>query len=512
MTKDSPETVVPPDPDRFLLTATGVAKSFSGVPALRNGAILLRPGSVHTLCGGNGAGKTTFLSILMGIVPRDAGAVYLNGEEVHFRSPKQALRAGVSMISQELSPVRGMTVAENLFLGREPKVLGCLVDFASLNKQASEHLEKLDFPINPRRRMSDLSLAETQLIEIAKALTLDARVLIMDEPTSALGEREADNLFRTIKRLTEIGVGIIYVSHRLTEIFRVADEYTVFRDGSFIESGRLADIDRRHLIRQIIGRDLSSQFRSKAEAGKVIPPPSVPLLAVKNLSRAPAFTDINLSVYPGEIVGIFGLLGSGRTEFLEAVFGLDRRVSGQISVSGQAIAPKHPREMKKLGLALVTEDRKASGLVLCRSVRENLVLSALPRMSRFGWLNQRKERKSATETVAQLRIRAASIRMPVRNLSGGNQQKVVLGRWVQIQPQILLLDEPTRGIDEGAKHEIYAFMTGFAREGGAIIMVSSEVEEILGMSDRIVVFRRGRLEAELTNENLSQVELLHLAS
>ena len=511
MTKDSSKTVNPPASDRFLLSATGIAKAFSGVPALRDGAIGLRAGSVHALCGGNGAGKTTFLNILMGIVPRDSGAIYLNGTEVHFRSPKQALRAGISMISQELSPVRGMTVAENLFLGREPKILSCLVDFATLNRRATEHLEKLDFPINPRRRMSELSLAETQLVEIAKALTLDARVLIMDEPTSALGEREAENLFRTIKRLTDLGAGIIYVSHRLTEIFRVADEYTVFRDGSFIESGRVEDIDRRHLIRQIIGRDLSSQFRSKAGTEKVTFE-TAPLLAVKNLSRPPAFTDISLSLYPGEIVGIFGLLGSGRTEFLEALFGLDHRVTGNIRVSDRPVVPKHPREMKRLSLALVTEDRKASGLVLCRSVGENLVLSALSRMSRFGWMDERKERASATDMVDQLRIRAASLRMPVRNLSGGNQQKVVFGRWVQIQPRILLLDEPTRGIDEGAKHEIYAFMTQFVRAGGSILMVSSEVEEILGMSDRIVVFRRGRLEAELTNENLSQVELLHLAS
>jgi putative xylitol transport system ATP-binding protein len=512
-TQQSPATENQPRPNNFLLTAAGVAKSFSGVPALRDGTIDLRPGSVHALCGGNGAGKTTFLSILMGIVPRDSGVVHLAGREVNFRSPKQALRAGVSMISQELSPVRGMTVAENLFLGREPKVLRYLVDFASLNKKAAEHLAKLDFPIDPRRRMCELSLAETQLVEIAKALTLDARVLIMDEPTSALGEREAENLFRTIRRLTELGTAIIYVSHRLTEIFRVADEYTVFRDGRFIESGRVADIDRRHLIRQIIGRDLSSQFRSRAATAEVDRTKgSAPLLEIKNLSRPPAFTDISLSLYPGEIVGIYGLLGSGRTEFLEAVFGLDHRASGKIKVSDRPIVPRHPREMKKLGLALVTEDRRASGLVLCRSVRENLVLSALPRMSRFGWMNERRERASAADMVTQLRIRAASLGMPVRNLSGGNQQKVVLGRWLQVQPQILLLDEPTRGIDEGAKHEIYAFLSEFVDAGGAILMVSSEVDEILGMSDRIAVFRRGRLEAELPNTKLSQGDLLHLAS
>jgi putative xylitol transport system ATP-binding protein len=417
------------------------------------------------------------------------------------------------MISQELSPVRGMTVAENLFLGREPKVFRYLVDFASLNKKAAEHLAKLDFPIDPRRRMRELSLAETQLVEIAKALTLDARVLIMDEPTSALGERETENLFRTIRRLTELGTGIIYVSHRLTEIFRVADEYTVFRDGRFIESGRVADIDRRHLIRQIIGRDLSSQFRSRAATPEVDRSKGLaPLLEIKKLSRPPAFTDISLSLYPGEIVGIYGLLGSGRTEFLEAVFGLDRRASGKIRVSDRPIVPRHPREMKKLGLALVTEDRKASGLVLCRSVRENLALSALPRMSRFGWMNERRERASAADMVTQLRIRAASLGMPVRNLSGGNQQKVVLGRGLQVQPQILLLDEPTRGIDEGAKHEIYAFMSEFVDAGGAILLVSSEVDEVLGMSDRIAVFRRGRLEAELPNMKLSQGDLLHLAS
>jgi putative xylitol transport system ATP-binding protein len=505
----------------LLLSARGIAKSFSGVPALRNGQLSLRPGSVHALCGGNGAGKSTFLNILMGILQRDAGSIQVNGQEVVFHTPKQALQAGISIITQELSPVRGMTVAENLYLGREPKKAGFFVDYGNLNRQATTLLEELHFPITPRRQMRELSLAETQLIEIAKALTLDARIIIMDEPTSAIGEHETHLLFNAIRRLTSLGKGIIYVSHRMTEIFEIADAYTVFRDGAYVESGRIQDIDRHHLIRQIIGRELNNEFRAgaiSADAEESSVAPSVTLkveqalLKVEDLSCPGKFEKVSLMLHPGEIVGIFGLVGSGRSEFLQALFGLEKKVTGKVSVEGREVLAGHPRQAMRYKMALVTEDRKDSGLVLSLSVRNNISLSSLPRMSRLGFINQREETAGAKAMVERLRVRTASLKLPVRNLSGGNQQKVVLARCVQINPKILLLDEPTRGIDEGAKHEIYAFMTEFIDEGRGIVMVSSEIHEVMGMSDRILVFRKGRLSKELVNRGITQEELVHLAS
>jgi putative xylitol transport system ATP-binding protein len=509
-------------PNGLLLRASGIAKSFSGVPALRDGRLSLRHGSVHALCGGNGAGKSTFLNILMGILPRDAGSIQVNGQEVIFQTPKQALQAGISIITQELSPVPGMTVAENLYLGREPKRAGCFVNYRKLNRQATALLEELRFAINPRRQMRQLSLAETQLIEIAKALTLDARIIIMDEPTSAIGEHEAHLLFDAIRRLTGLGKGIIYVSHRMTEIFEIADDYTVFRDGAFVESGLIQDIDRHHLIRQIIGRELNNEFRagaslsSDAEKSDVQAAPAFKpeqaLLHVRELSCPGKFEKVNLTLHPGEVVGIYGLLGSGRSEFLQALFGLEQKVTGKVSIQGREVLAGHPQQAMRYAMALVTEDRKASGLVLPLSVRENISLSSLPRMSRLGFINKRQETAGAKTMVDRLRVRTASLELPVRNLSGGNQQKVVLARWVQTKPKILLLDEPTRGIDEGAKHEIYAFMTDFIGQGGGIVMVSSEVHEVMGMSDRIIVFRKGRVSKELVNHGITQEELIHLAS
>lgn len=494
-----------------VLHAEGVSKSFAGVPALRNGCLNLRRGSVHALCGGNGAGKSTFLNILMGILPRDGGSIAIDGQEVHFATPKDALDAGIAIITQELSPVRGMTVAENLYLGREPRRLGCFVDYTALNRQAGALLDQLGFKINPRRLMGSLTLAETQLVEIAKVFTRESRIVIMDEPTSAIGQHETELLFKAIRRITDLGTAIIYVTHRMSEIFELADEYTVFRDGTFIESGKIADIDRRHLIRQIIGRDVSAQFQRSAQAA--IPESVTPLLEVRDLSHNGHFSNVSLALRPGETVGIYGLLGSGRSEFLESIFGLRRHVTGEIRVDDRVTSITCPRDAMRHGLALVTEDRKDSGLVLPLSVRDNISLSSLERCSKAGFVDRKTELAGAQAMVDRFNIRARSVHMPVRNMSGGNQQKVVLARWLQTRPRILLLDEPTRGIDEGAKREIYEFMAGFTRAGGAIIVVSSEVDEVLGTSDRVLVFRRGRTcEHRVNDETLSKEDLIHLAS
>ncbi len=489
-----------------LLEAEGVVKSFAGVPALRDGQLLLRPGSVHALCGGNGAGKSTFLNILMGLLRRDSGRIAVRGQEVHFATPAQALAGGLAIITQELSPIPDMTVAENLFLGREPRRFGCIVDRGALNRRAAELLGWLHFRIEPAAPMRSLSLAQTQLVEIAKAISHESTVLIMDEPTSAIGEAEAETLFDAIRRLTAHGVGVIYVSHRLTEIFAIADDYTVFRDGGFVAAGRIADIDRRGLVRLILGAELRDEFRTH-------PAPDGPvMLDMRRLGRAGWFEDISLDVRRGEVLGLYGLMGAGRSEFLEAVYGLAPLNAGEIRIDGQPVRITSPGEALGAGLAMVTEDRKASGLVMSGSVRENATLSCLPRLSNGPIIVEGRERAQVGRMVDLFRIKARSIEMPVQSLSGGNQQKVVLARCLGTEPRILLCDEPTRGVDEGAKREVYAFLSRFVAGGRCAIMASSELPEVLGMSDRIAVFRRGRLAGVVDRADASQERLMQLAS
>ncbi len=490
----------------LLIDAEGVAKSFAGVRALRDGRLALRPGTVHALCGGNGAGKSTFLNILMGLLRRDEGRIAMSGREVSFSTPAQALAAGVAIITQELSPIPDMTVAENLFLGREPRRLGCIVDRAALNRRAAELLDRLRFRIEPTATMRSLSLAQTQLVEIAKAISHESTVLIMDEPTSAIGEAETEILFDAIRTLTAHGVGVIYVSHRLTEIFAIADEYTVFRDGGFVATGRIADIDRPGLVRLILGADVRDEYRAH-------PAPSGPaMLEVDRLGRDGWFEDITLGVRRGEVLGIYGLMGAGRSEFLETVYGLAPANGGEIRIDGRAVAITRPADALGAGMALVTENRKATGLVMSGSVRENATLSCLPRLSNGPVVSERRERTQVGRMVDLFRIKARSIEAPVQSLSGGNQQKVVLARCLGTEPRILLCDEPTRGVDEGAKREVYAFLSRFVQEGRCVVMVSSELPEVIGMSDRIAVFRRGRLAGVLDAAEASQERLMQLAS
>ena len=489
-----------------LLSARGVSKSFGGVPALRNGCLELQAGSVHALCGGNGAGKSTFLNILMGILQRDGGEIRVRGEEVNFESPLDALNARISIITQELSPIPGMTVAENIYLGREPRRFGAVVDYPTLFKQAEALLRRLEFAIDPRTMMGRLSLAQTQLVEIAKAFSHDSQIIIMDEPTSAIGEHETETLFKAIRSATGQGAAIIYVSHRLSEIFSIADHYTVFRDGGFVETGLLADIDRRHLVRQIVGRELQVAKRSLREKS------DQSMLNVSNLSRKGEFSDISISVAPGEIFGIYGLMGSGRSEFLNCVYGLTKPDQGDVSLNGRPVPPQSPRHSIGMGMTLVTEDRKDTGLVLTDSVAGNTSMSALSRLSTLAVVNRKAEKSLVEKMVQRMRIKVSSIHNPVGTLSGGNQQKVVLARCMATDPICLICDEPTRGIDEGAKREIYAFLTEFAKQGGSVLVVSSEAPEILELSDRIGIFRKGCLATVIEGHTATQEELLHLAS
>ncbi|MBL4926843.1 sugar ABC transporter ATP-binding protein [Fuscibacter oryzae] len=489
-----------------VLEVTDLAKSFSGVPALRDGRFRLQAGSVHALCGGNGAGKSTFLTIVMGIQQRDGGVIRRNGREVSFSSPAEALANGIAMVEQELSPVPAMTVAENIYMGREPLRSFGRIDFATLNRQTQDLLDGFGFAIRATSLMMDLTVAQTQLVEIAKALSYDAEVIILDEPTSALGEAEAEYLFAAIAMLKQRGKGVIYVSHRLSEIFAIADSYTVFRDGRFVQDGAIADINKDQLIQLIVGRPLTEEFI------KDNTPSPEPALKVTDLTAARGVRGISFTAHKGEILGIYGLMGSGRTEVFDRLFGLSDAKGGSIELAGKPVTIGTPVDAIAAGIAYVTEDRKGSGLVLSASVRDNLCLATLDRLSPTGVMQAANEGASAARMIEELRIKTASDALGVASLSGGNQQKVVLGKWFLTEPRILLLDEPTRGVDVGAKREIYRVMSEFAKAGGTVLMVSSETDEILGMADRVIVLKDGKMAGELRRGELSAERLLHLAA
>lgn len=488
-----------------LLRVEGVRKAFGQVVALKNAQFSLKRGSIHALCGGNGAGKSTFLSILMGFIRPDAGEIYVKGKRCEFHQPIEALHAGIAIVQQELSSIPDLTVAENIWLGREPRRFG-FVDFKQLNRQTTELLTDLHFDISPSEKMRNLSVAEQQLVEIAKALShADADIIIMDEPTSAIGEEDAQKIFDVITRLTEKGKGIIYVSHRLSEIFQIADTFTIFRDGTFITDGPLADITREKLIELIIGREIKDEFAKFNE------PTDETIMEVRELSRDDQVQDISLTLKKGEILGIYGLVGSGRSEFLDLIFGIEHADKGTIKIGDRFLDKHTPKDSINAGIAYVTEDRKDTGLMLGRSINENINIASFGAISTGGFIHDRKERARADDMITLFNVKTPDADQLVGNLSGGNQQKVVLGRWALIEPDVMLLDEPTRGVDVGAKKEIYKFMSEFALQGKGIVMVSSELSEIIGMSDRIIVFRDGRIAGELTTATATQTDLMKLA-
>lgn len=500
MTQD-PHTSAP----AYLLEVSGVRKAFGPVVALKNAEFCLRRGSIHALCGGNGAGKSTFLSILMGFIQPDGGDIFIHGQRCEFHHPRDALNAGIAIVQQELSAIPDLTVAENIWLGREPRRLG-FVDFATLNQRTTSLLNELDFKIDAREKMRNLSVAEQQLVEIAKALShANADIIIMDEPTSAIGEEDAQKIFQTLQQLAAKGKGIIYVSHRLSEIFQIADSYTIFRDGAYIHEGYIADITREQLIEHIIGGEYDSEFAKFNQPGEAV------LLEVNNLCWRDKIKDISLQLKHGEILGIYGLVGSGRSEFLDLIFGVQHADSGTIRLGDKTLSRHSPREAIDSGIAYLTEDRKETGLVLCRSVSENINIASFADISRMGFVSEKREQARTRDMIQRFNVKTHDGEQPVGNLSGGNQQKVVLGRWALLDPEVLLLDEPTRGIDVGAKKEIYRFMSEFALQNKGIIMVSSELSEIIGMSDRILVFRDGQLAGELSATHATQAALMKLA-
>lgn len=483
----------------------GIVKEFSGVRVLDGVSFQLSRGSVHALMGENGAGKSTLMKILCGIYPATEGVIFMDGKAAEIHSPIDAKRLGIAMIHQELSAFHELTVAANMFMNREYKRFG-LLDEARMNHAAAEILADLNINIDPRVKMRSLSVAEMQLVEIAKAVSTDAEIIIMDEPTSALTEAEVANLYDTVRDLKSRGKAIVYISHKIEEIFAIADEITVLRDGEFVSHDKIAAFDHDKLISLMVGRTLDQQFhKTKHDFGKV-------LLRVENLSRSGEFKDVSFEVHAGEVLGFAGLIGAGRTEVVETVFGLQRADGGEIYVEGERVSIRSPGDAIRYGLALVSEDRKNVGLNLVGSVKENITMANLEKYCKFGVISSGSEKRACDELIEMLSVKTHSRDTLVNALSGGNQQKVILARWMSTRPKILILDEPTKGIDVGAKAEIYRLIDEFAAEGGCVIMVSSEMPEILGMSDRIAVMHEGDLVAVFDRGEATQEKLLTAAA
>lgn len=493
--------------EEYLLEMTGITKKFPGVRALNDVNLKVKTGSIHALVGENGAGKSTLMKILIGMYEADAGKIKFGGREVNFRKINDALHAGVSMIYQELSAVAYMTVAENIFLGKELCYKNTiLVNNREMEKKTKELLKQLEIDnIDPKTKMQDLSTAYTQMVEIAKAISYDSKLVIMDEPTSAITEKEVEDLFKIIRWLKEKGVSVIYISHKLDEIFRIADEVTVLRDGELVTTVDAKATNNEDLIEMMVGREMKQLFpKVDAEIGEIA-------LEIRKFCSS-KFHDIDISVHKGEILGIAGLMGAGRTEVMESLYGITPRDSGEVYLNNQKVNIRSPQDAVKYKIGFLTEDRKISGLFLPLAVEDNTVIANVDCYVKAGLINHKSVEKDCNEMIELLSIKTPGLRQIVNNLSGGNQQKVLLARWLLINADILILDEPTRGIDVGAKSEIHKLMSKLAKEGKAIIMISSELPEILGMSDRIVVMHEGRKTGELTREEASQEKIMKLAT
>ncbi len=495
-----PETHASP----YLLEMRGILKQFPGVLALQDVQFNLHYGEVHALMGENGAGKSTLMKILSGVYQKDSGEVIYKGQSIHFTSPRQAQLAGITTIYQELNQIPQMSIAENIFLGSEIQ-RGVLLNRAEMKRQASQLLQKLHLEIDPRTPLSDLGVAQQQMVEVAKALHHRADLIIMDEPTSALSSREIEDLFAIIRELKSQNVSIIYISHHLEETFEISDRLTVLRDGRYVGTYPTQELNVDGLIRLMVGRDLSDKFP------KEIFPTGKEVLRVENLTQGNRLKNISFSVYAGEVLGIAGLVGSGRTELVRALFGADPIDRGSIYIDGQPVTIRNPRDAIRQGMGLLTEDRKQQGLILKMNTRENTTLTVLKQLTP-GWLTNRRAEAALTQKFIDSIAIKSSLEQLTINLSGGTQQKVVLSKWLATQPRVLIFDEPTRGIDVGAKVEIYKLINELASQGVAIIMISSELPEVLGMSDRIMVMREGRIAGILPRQEATQEKIMEYAT
>lgn len=488
----------------YVLELKDITKTFPGVCALDNVYLRIKPGVVHALCGENGAGKSTLIKIINGIHKMDKGELVYKGEKIVPQNPKQMLDMGIATIHQELSPILDMSIAENIFLGREPRTRAGFLNVAKMYRDTQKLLDDYGFNYDSHAMMRSLSVSDIALIEMVKAISRDASVVIMDEPTSSITETETEILFDKIRQLKARGVSIIYISHKLDELFEICDEITIFRDGKWIHHCDISEIDKNAIIEKMVGRELEEQYhKEEAKIGDVV-------FEINNFTSK-RFTDINLNVHSGEILGIAGLVGAGRSELFRAVFCLDKFEKGSLFLDGKPLRIKEVRDAINAGILMASEDRKREGVILCLSVRENVILSSLDTILNAGLLNLREERTMVEKMIEKLSIKISSQNDMMSSLSGGNQQKVVLAKWLLKSPKVLILDEPTRGIDVGAKSEIYKFMGSLAKQGVAIIMISSEMPELIGVCDRIAVMSRGKLTGELLRQDFSQKVIMELA-
>ncbi|MBW9065876.1 sugar ABC transporter ATP-binding protein [Rhizobium herbae] len=491
----------------YLLAVEGVRKEFPGVVALDDVSFRLKRGTVHALMGENGAGKSTLMKILAGIYTPDRGEVKFKGVDIQLKSPLDALENGIAMIHQELNLMPFMTVAENIWIRREPKTRLGFVDHREMNRMTAALFARLNIALDPQAEVRDLSIANRQMVEIAKAVSYQSDVLIMDEPTSALTEREVAHLFTIIRDLRRQGIGIVYITHKMNELFEIADEFSVFRDGKYIGTHASSDVTRDDIIRMMVGREITQMFpKEEVPIGDVV-------LSVKDLTLDGVFHDVSFEVRAGEILGLAGLVGSGRSNVAEALFGVTPASSGSIAINGQPVAITSPTEAIANRMAFLTEDRKDTGCLLILNILENMQIAVLQdQFVRLGFVEQQALSAQCEEMARKLRVKTPNLAERIENLSGGNQQKALIGRWLLTRPRILILDEPTRGIDVGAKAEIHRLVTELARDGVAVIMISSEMPEVLGMSDRIMVMHEGRVTGFLDRAEASQIKVMELAA
>ena len=493
---------------KYVLEMENISKEFPGVKALDNVQLKLKPGTVHALMGENGAGKSTLMKCLFGIYEKNSGKILLDGVEVNFKSTKEALENGVSMVHQELNQVLQRNVLDNIWLGRYP-MKGFFVDEKKMYEDTINIFKDLDIKVDPRKKVADLPIAERQMIEIAKAVSYKSKVIVMDEPTSSLTEKEVDHLFKIIKKLKESGVGIIYISHKMEEIKMISDEITILRDGKWISTNDVSKISTEQIISMMVGRDLTERFPKKDNTAKEM------MLEVKNLTalNQPSIQDVSFELYKGEILGIAGLVGSKRTEIVETIFGMRPKEHGEIILNGKTVKNRNPEEAIKNGFALVTEERRSTGIFSMLDIAFNSVISNLDRYkNKFKLLKNKDIEKDTQWIVDSMRVKTPSHTTKIGTLSGGNQQKVIIGRWLLTEPEVLMLDEPTRGIDVLAKYEIYQLMIDLAKKDKGIIMISSEMPELLGVTDRILVMSNGRVAGIVKTSETNQEEIMELSA
>ena len=496
-------------PENYLLEMINITKNFPGVKALDNANLKVRKGSVHALMGENGAGKSTLMKCLFGIYKKDSGQIVLDGQNINFNSSREALDNGVSMVHQELNQVLQRNVLDNIWLGRYPRK-GPFIDEKKMYNDTIEIFKDLEIDINPKKKMSELPVAERQMVEIAKAVSYNSKIIVMDEPTSSLTEVEVEHLFRIIRKLRDNGCGIIYISHKMEEIKAISDDITILRDGQWVGTKTVSEITTEEIISLMVGRDLTDRFPTKTNEIKEV------ILEIKNLSALyqPSIKDISFDLHKGEILGIAGLVGAKRTDVLESIFGIRTKSEGLIKLNGEVVNNKNPKEAIKNGFSLVTEERRATGIFKMLDINFNSVISNLKNYrSRIPFiLNNKKMKNDSSWVIDSMRVKTPSQRTAIGDLSGGNQQKVVLGRWLLTKPEVLLLDEPTRGIDVLAKYEIYQLIINLAKDGKGVIMVSSEMPELFGITDRILVMSNGRVAGIVKTSETSQEEIMALSA